>query len=184
MEEKTLENVREEIEKLSEECSRAAKDAETLQRLLEQKNAEVSAGMEKLEKLYDFLDKQSTEAETVPVEKPLKQERKRGRPRVAPEERKKISAGEKKAYDRERYLKKKAETVKKKREKEETAEEETRREPIKPAMSIEEVNSKAREAGISYGKYLMRQQIIKQHDEMMASKAKRHADKNKEEKVG
>lgn len=176
-----IEKVQEEIVTLSTQCSLAARSAETLKELLKEKENEVDRLMLKLEELYDFLEKQAAaEEQADPIPEPPKPKKaKRGHPTVAPEDRKPpISKEKKKAYDKKRYASKKKE----KPEKEGALEQEEEIKKVDVSESIEEINAKARAEGLSYGKYLEKRLIEKQHEEMMAERDRRLADKKEEER--
>ena len=190
-----IEVIQNKIAVLTVKCSLAAKQAETLKTLLEQKNKEVDEGMKELEELYDFLEKQPTDdlltaekemiEEITEPEKRTELKKKRGRaPRLSGKV--KMSPEARKEYYHKRYLEKKA---KAEAEKNEAAAAETKAEEAteesegaekkskgkkKNEDSITEINDKARAEGMSYGKYVAKEQIRKQHEEMMLSREKRH----------
>lgn len=193
--------VQERITKLTASCSIAAKQAELLKEMLEQKSREVDAGMEKLEELYDFLgelEKEEAEkgkaadsheeasAETAEAPKPKTTARRRGRP-AASGGTKKTSPEARKEYYRRRYLKKKSDNEAKKNEEDITeanceggAEKESEgNETVKKEKeTIAEINAKARAEGLSYGQYVAREQIRIQHEDMERARKRRKMERD------
>lgn len=191
--------VQERITKLTASCSIAAKQAELLKEMLEQKSREVDAGMEKLEELYDFLNELEKEeaekgkaadspeeapAETAEVPKPETTTRRRGRPAGST---KKTPPEARKEYYRRRYLKKKADNEAKKIEEDITeanceggAEKESEgNETVKKEKeTIAEINAKARAEGLSYGQYVAREQIRIQHEDMERARKRRKMERD------
>ncbi len=190
-----IEVIQNKIAILTVKCSLAARQAETLKTLLDQKNKEVDEGMKELEELYDFLEKQPADdlltaekemiEEITEPEKKTEPKKKRGRtPRLPGKV--KTSPEARKEYYHKRYLEKKAKAEAEKNEAaaaevktKETAEESEGAEKMSKGKkenedSIAEINNKARAEGMSYGKYVAKEQIRKQHEEMMLAREKRH----------
>lgn len=172
-----IEEIQSRIAELTTKCSLAAKESELLKKLLEDKDKEVTKGMEELEALYDFLHEQNVEdIEELPPELPEKPKAKRGHPKVDPADKKRMSKEKKAEYDRKRYREKvgKARKVGRpsKEQKEKEAEEEAMANVV--VKSIDEINEEAKAAGMSYGKYVAQEQIKKQSEEMQLAREARH----------
>ncbi len=126
---------------------------------IEELKTEVERLNQELEAEYAILDMQEAPKEEKP-KKRAGRKKKEGERMVTPKE---LRSAEQ-VRDHNRYVKNKA----KKAAEKEAAE--------KPHIeTVEEINAKARAAGMTYGEYTSQELIRKQHEEMERSRAIRHA---------
>jgi len=133
------------------------KACETLENKLKTEKKEYGKIIAKIGELKDFLNKEAAEQEGDP----------------------KMTVEAKKAYDHERYVKRKRKAKAEEAAQAPTitteAESEQSQPEIKaaPCDDILTINAKARACGMSYGKYMAKQQIERQHEEMAEARRRR-----------
>ncbi len=158
----------EKIKKVVEDTIRDTAEAiaETTAKIEELK-AKVERMNQELESAYAILDMQEAPKERKKPGRKKKTEKGEEEAMVTPKE---LRSAEQ-VRNRNKYVKSKARKA---------AEKEAAERPH--IESIEEVNAKARAAGMTYGEYTSQELIRKQHEEMERSRALRHA-KEKEQQV-
>ena len=167
----------ERIEKLTVECSNIARGIEALKEEERKQQDKLDEGVKELEELHEALDELGWKPldtkveeggpseEAKPKEKTApKERRKRGRPPVAPEDKKVITPEQKSEYDRARYAKRKSKKS-----------EGTEMEKKARDESLIEINEKARAQGTSYGKYLAAIEAEKRAEASRLEREERHA---------
>ena len=160
--------VEEKITELTAHLKIIEKASAELEKKMATQKAEYEKRLDEINKLKKFLDTNSETdaekgggltAEEKPRKKPGRKKKEETEEMMIPLE----ARSQKSVNDHNRYLRRKAEIKEANAPRAEVPE------------SIEEINAKARAAGMTYGKYTSQELIRKQHEEMERSRAIRHA---------